>query len=303
MLRNYSLDSLLAFEAIGRLHSFSKAASELGLSQPTISYRVSKLETTMHTVLFERGSGSVRMTPSGQRLYAKIQPVLDSLSKALESEVNTTRVEQISLTSSPAFASIWLLPRLHDFQDTYPDIEVSIVATDRVLDLTHEVDLAIRPNTHSRTRSGPNMMIVPLFSDQQFAVCSPSILPQHDTGEDPSTILNRLTKPVLLHDEFTTGWQNYLTDIGYDASELKNGPIFSNADLTLRAAVSGMGVTLTRSSYAEEYFRSGALVKLPLPEVKAEFDNVLLCRKATYAHKPVRRFVDWLQRMTANSVG
>ncbi|MES0884535.1 LysR substrate-binding domain-containing protein [Roseibium sp. SCP14] len=300
---NYSIDSLVAFEATCRLQSFSHAASELGLTQPTISYRVKKLEEVMQTVLFERKGGSCEPSPAGSRLHAKLLPLLQSLNQAIESEANIGRKDRITITTSPAFASIWLLPRLSRFQDEYPNIEVDVLGTDRVLDLSHEADLAIRPNTHTSLQATSNLLVFDLFADQQFAVCSPSLLSDNMDVLDGVDALKAVKRPMLIHDENVAFWENYLKATGCSNDGLRDGPVLSNADLTLRAAISGMGIALMRTSYAANYLSTQVLVKLPLPEMPAEFNNVAVCKRASYQNKSLRRFIDWIQAEAELSAG
>jgi LysR family glycine cleavage system transcriptional activator len=297
-LLNYSIESLVAFEATCRLKSFSHAASELGLTQPTISYRVKKLEEAMQTILFERMGATCEPTPAGSRLHTKLLPLLQSLNQAIESEANIGRKDRITITTSPAFASIWLLPRLSRFQDEHPNIEVDVLGTDRVLVLSHEADLAIRPNTHTSLQTTSNLMVFDLFTDQQFVVCSPSLLSKDVETLNGADALKSVERPLLIHDENVTIWENYLKDVGCSNEGLRDGPIVSNADLALRAAISGMGLALMRTSYAASYLATKVLVKLPLPEKPAEFDNVVVCKRTSYRNKSLRHFIDWIKAET-----
>ncbi|WP_058281502.1 hypothetical protein [Ruegeria denitrificans] len=88
------------------------------------------------------------------------------------------------------------------------------------------------------------------------------------------------------HAETADTWDRYLKKISYPSSALRHGPVFSNADPTLRAAISGMGIALTRSSYDAEFLSAGALRKLPFPKVDPEFNNVLVCRTVSYKKSP-----------------
>lgn len=293
MLKHCSLDSLLAFETVSRLQSFSRAASELNLTQPTISYRIKRLEDLVGKPLFERSPAGLSWTRSGHNLYQRLAPLLDELSKALESEANSRDVEQVSVTTSPAFSAIWLVPRLQDFLLKYPDIEVNITATDRYMDLFTEADIAIRPISHNRSQPSANVKILPFTQDQEFPVCSPRILkPGKFTQQTP--LEEQVTTPVLLHDETKSIWGNYLNKINLESEALRDGPIFSNADLTLKAAISGLGIAFARSSYTKEMIETGLLTQLTLPSVPAADDYIIACSNKAYARPGPRTFIDWM---------
>jgi LysR family glycine cleavage system transcriptional activator len=293
MLKHCSLDSLLAFETVSRLKSFSKAAAELNLTQPTISYRIKRLEDLIGKPLFERSSSGLSWTQSGHNLFQSVAPLLDDLAKALESEANSRNVEQVSVTTSPAFSAIWLVPRLQDFLIKHPHIEVSITATDRYMDLFTEADLAIRPISHNRSQPSANIRILPFTKDQEFAVCSPRII-KAGTFNEHSPLVDQVTTPVLLHDETKSIWAKYLQNIGLDGTQLRDGPIFSNADLTLKAAISGLGVAFARSSYTKEMIEAGLLAKLSLPSVPATDDYIIACSNKAYARPGPKTFIDWM---------
>ncbi len=126
-------------------------------------------------------------------------------------------------------------------------------------------------------------------------------------GQDLISILAilRITLLILsrhgaIHglDENVTIWENYLKDVGCSNEGLRDGPIVSNADLALRAAISGMGLALMRTSYAASYLATKVLVKLPLPDRPAEFDNVVVCKRTSYRNKSLRHFIDWIKAET-----
>src|SRR3954463_9220144 len=106
------LSSLRAFEAVARRLSFTRAADELHVTPGAISQQVRSFELHLGEKLFERTKRSVALTDAGARLLPDIQAGLEVLSRAINSSV------------APSFASKWLMPRLSDFSESYPDIDL-----------------------------------------------------------------------------------------------------------------------------------------------------------------------------------
>src|SRR5580692_5226428 len=142
------LSALRAFEAAARLQSFSKAADELNVTPAAISHQIHALEEDLGVSLFNRRNRAVALTASARVLL----PGLTEAFAGIQASVRRLRAHNdtgtLNVTASPSFAGKWLVQRLHRFQESSPEIDVRISATDEIVDLTRgDFDIAIRYGT------------------------------------------------------------------------------------------------------------------------------------------------------------
>ena len=139
-------DKLKIFHAVTQAGSFTKASDILNLSQSAISRQIQSLEYELKTSLFERHARGLVLTDSGHKLYSTANEVISKIK-----EVETDFTEQkhkpsgkLVITTVVGFGGIWLTPRIKEFRDKNPDIEVELIVTNEELDLsTREADVAI----------------------------------------------------------------------------------------------------------------------------------------------------------------
>eukprot|EP00439_Symbiodinium_sp_Y106_P089113 s1_g1649.t1 len=139
-----SLSALRAFDAAARLGSFKDAAEALNVSATAISHHIRGLEAQTGVTLFRRGTRQVSLTDEGRQLseatafaFSRIEETLDALSVA-----ETT----LTISTTPAFASLWLAPRIQSFEEQHPALRIRIVSSTEVVDLHRDrtIDVAIR---------------------------------------------------------------------------------------------------------------------------------------------------------------
>jgi LysR family transcriptional regulator, glycine cleavage system transcriptional activator len=119
---------LRAFEAVARRLSFSRAAEDLNVTPGAVSQQIRLLEDLLGVRLFDRTRRSVALTDTAMQMLPEIQLGLETLSRAFEKRIATTS-RTLTISVAPSLASKWLLPRLTDFSDRHPDIDLRISAT------------------------------------------------------------------------------------------------------------------------------------------------------------------------------
>src|SRR5258708_1449536 len=163
------LELLPAFEAAARHLSFTKAGEELSLTQSAVSRQIQSLEESLGCKLFERRTRALLLTETGQGLFIVAQKVLQELHDTAEKMRSATAALTVTVTTTPGFASLWLIPRLAGFTGAHQDIDVRISASYKVVPLERSgVDLAVR---YAATGSAPGEK--PLFGEEGMPVCSP----------------------------------------------------------------------------------------------------------------------------------
>ena len=139
-------DKLKIFHAVTQAGSFTKAAEVLNLSQSAISRQIQSLEYELKTTLYERHARGLSLTENGEILYKTANEVISKI-KDVESDLMDKKDKpsgKIVVTTVVGFGGIWLTPRIQEFMEKNPDIEVELIVTDQELDLsTREADIAI----------------------------------------------------------------------------------------------------------------------------------------------------------------
>ena len=215
------LSELRAFEAAARHLSFKKAAAELGVTPTAISHQIKLLEQYCGRPLFRRRPRPMALTEVGSRLFPVIRDGLEVFASTLAAIKRDRSRQPLRVTTTNAFASRWLVPRLPRWRKVRPDAPLEVIGTDSVLDLNAgDADIAIR---YART-SLTDGTVSELLKDSFWPICSPELL---DSGLRTPTDLR---KHVLVHcywspsDFEAPTWQRWLDVAGNrspDVPELK----------------------------------------------------------------------------------
>jgi DNA-binding transcriptional LysR family regulator len=303
-MRRYDLpplDQLEAFESAARHLSFTKAADELSLTQSAVSRQIARLEDHYALPLFRRLHRALRLTEEGQALYRAIDTVLGHLHQIGGELRRDQRPRPVSVTTTPGFAGLWLIPRLADFTAAQPKVDVRLSASYQLVNLHRDgYDLAIRYATEDVAGPGAEL----LFDDTVLPVCSPRLL------RDPARPLKALTDlrhHVLLHQEEGNGgdlqdWPLWLRAMKLE--DLKPAGImhFSQFDQLINAAVGGQGIALGRMPLLNRMLAERKLVA-PFKKSVASPRSYYLIEAEGAGKKPeVQAFAAWL-RLQARAVG
>ena len=177
------LSAIEIFCKASELGSFARTAEILGLNPSAISKAVSRLENRLGVKLFHRTTRSLRLTQEGQLYFERCQQALGDISEAeaLITQGIETPSGLLRVSSSAAYSTCVLAPRLHHFFRQYPEIELALDVSDRFVDLVEEnIDIAIRFGTLSDS----NLRVRPLHSYRLVTVASPDYLQQHGTPKN-----------------------------------------------------------------------------------------------------------------------
>jgi LysR family transcriptional regulator, glycine cleavage system transcriptional activator len=289
-----SLDFFKGFEAAARHLSFTKAAEELFVTQSAVSRQIQALEQRLGVALFLRRNRGLALTDAGEQMWRAVDSALRTLNQAVDQVAPGATPKMVTVTSSMAFSSLWLIPRLSHFRRQYPEVDVRISANNQVLDLDRErIDLAIR---YCPTRAAPAGSLR-LFGEEILPVCSPALLRDRTR---PLKSPQDLRHHVLLHfDEphrptpWLT-WNVWLETAGVPDLVPADSLRFNHYDQTIGAALGGQGVALGRRPLVKKLLADRALVApFPLGSVtdRAYF---IVRTPATAGRADVTQFVDWL---------
>jgi LysR family glycine cleavage system transcriptional activator len=288
------LGALKSFEAAARLLSFTRAADELGVTPAAVSYRMRELEDQLAIKLFQRTSRVVELTEAGRVLLTGVGEALDGIGRTVARLRSTENRAQLTATTSPSFASKWLVPRLHRFLERYPDADVRIDVSDRLVDIANEeVDMGVRFGKGQY----PGLRADRLFDEIIFPVCSPKLL----TGRRPLKQPRDLRHHTLIHVEWQAQWATWpewrmwLLAAGLRDLDPQRGLHFTQTALALQAAIDGQGVALSESTLVADDLASGRLVRPFEMSIKgpAEFGYYALT-SPNESRPLVKAFRDWI---------
>jgi LysR family transcriptional regulator, glycine cleavage system transcriptional activator len=248
--RPLALDHLRSFAAVARRLSFSQAAIDLHLTQPAISRQIKAIEEELGAAVFARGTRKVELTADGQVLLQAVAPWLERLDRAVQ-QIRASRGRRVvNVTTFPSFASLWLLPRLDEFERLHPDIDIRISATESLVDLDgSDFDLALRychpdalPPPHRRlfgevlTPAISIALQAAITAGQAPPLAQPADLAQHTLLEEDDL---RPSGRYL-------SWRNWLDAQGLPTLEPRRWLFLNFTHQQVQAALSGQGVALAR---------------------------------------------------------
>ena len=284
-----SLNGVRVFEVVARHLNFRLAAEELGVTQGAVAQQIRGLEAELGLKLFERHPRTLAITEAGRSYVGSVRRALELISEATE----TLRPEPQHLTISvtPTFASKWLIPRLPDFTAVHPEIDLRILASDRISNFqTDAVDLAVRSG---RPPFGPGLQADLLFEQVIVALGSPLLIEKLGRPEVPEN----LAEYALLHDAHNF-WPRFLEGaMGKAAPVMAAKNIrFNQTALALEAASGGQGLALASEFLIEDDIAAGRLVRLFETHLRVETDFYIVAPRKPRHAASVEAVRGWLLR-------
>jgi len=275
------LNALRAFEAAARRGSFKDAASELGVTHGAISRHVRLLEDWLGPpALFRRLNRRVVLTPTGAALLAETAPALDRVASAAgrhRARGGQAPPAVLRVNALATFTLRWLLPRLAQFRDRHPEIEVRLATSTEPVDAVSDpCDLIIR--------GGPDTFYGftchPFLTERRHPVCSPALL-----GRLPLDDVADLRSHTLIHTStLPRVWPDWLSAAGAGELEPAGSLTLDHFYLTLQAALDGLGVAMGPTALVADDLATGRLV--------APFPGVTLPSRGYHAYLPEARAAD-----------
>jgi LysR family transcriptional regulator, glycine cleavage system transcriptional activator len=258
------LGTLRAFEAAARHLSFKEAAKELGLTPTAISHQVRLLEEYCGKTLFRRRPRPLALSDTGARLFPAIRDGFDVFASTLASLAGEAEAKPLRVTTTSAFASRWLVPRLSRWREVHADVALSIIGVDRVVKLDgDEADLAIR-----YARSAPHGGSHEIFRDQFYPMCSPKLLANGPTIRRASDFMGY---PLIHFDWFANdrtapNWKRWFEMASVSDPRARQGCqialSFREELHAIEAVLAGQGIGLFSDVIVADDLASGALVKV-----------------------------------------
>lgn len=287
--------SLLVFESAARHLSFTRAALEMGSTQPAVSQQVRVLEERLGIQLFIRIYRGVELTEAGKRLFETVRESFDMISKTLLELQNQKLHPRINVATDFALAAYWLLPRLSDFRERYPGIDIRILTSQGKFNFTSgevDVEIVLGDGQFGHRRSSL------LFWEQAFPVCSPGFLKQHGPIESAAALASLpLLKLDADSEQHWLDWKKLFRAIDRNVEFGEPVMSFNNYTLLVQAAIAGQGVGLGWGTLIDELLDSGVLVALPEFSVSSDLGYYVVESGYSEPAREIDRFVTWLNEL------
>ena len=262
-----SLTALRAFEAAARHLNFKAAGDELNLTPTAISHQIRLLEEFCDQKLFHRRPRPITLTSTGARLFPVIRDGLDAFASALAEAKDERQSQPLRVTTTNAFAALWLVPRLASWRSQHPHQALEIIGTDSVVDLAAgEADVAIR----YMTARPAGFETEELLRDQFWPVCSPKLLstvgkPIHRPADLAHYPLIETFDPDTQPD--APIWRRWIaaarsTDDGVAAVGKSGGLKFREELHAIEAIIAGQGVGMCSDVLVARELANGELIKV-----------------------------------------
>ncbi len=283
-----SLNSLRAFAALAETGSYSQAGALLHVTHAAVSQQVKALEERLSVSLVVREGRGIRLTAEGLALARDLDSGFTAIKRGIEALAKSSASQPVQLSTSPAFAMEWLMPRIQDFQNRYPDIPLMLNPTSKVVDLKPGgFDLAIR----YRDKRKPDTPVTAVLISDMVVIAAPSLIGAREIDEPAM-----LTEMPWLQELGTNEVADWL---GYRGVKLERPLMIHQmpGNLIMQAVRRGDGITYTARVFFESDIQSGRM-KVLFSE--PAFGTYYIATSPGPLRTSVKAVVNWLKHQAAN---
>jgi LysR family glycine cleavage system transcriptional activator len=284
-------NSLVTFEAAARHLNFTRAAAELTVTQAAVSRQVQLLEDNVGVPLFERRPRGLALTAAGQRLHAAVTMGLGHIATTAADLRRVRRAGELTVSTSVTFANYWLMSRVAKFRAAHPDIQLRLVASAPVRDLTASgIDLAVRYGRGP----WPGAAAVHLLDNHVFPVCAPAYMARRRPLQSVTDLLEETLLHLVEYDRNWVSWEAWLAAMGVAAPPRGPSLEFDNYLVLTQAVLDGQGIALGGGRLAEDFLARGVLIRPIEAMLRSEQSFYLLIPSDQPLSPQAAAFRDWI---------
>ncbi len=284
-MTNTPLNALRTFEAVASHLSFAKGAEALHVSPAAVSSQIRLLEERLKQPLFHRKGRQITLTDAGKKLLPGVQRGLAELRQAVQ-KVGMDRSEGVlNISTTPTLLQKWMLPRLADFYESHPEIDLRINADNGLVNFQ-------QTDFHAGIRFGagkwPGLKAEKLMDDWILPICSPELMREIGTVKTIQDLQNH----DLLFVESAV-WDAWFRVLGESGRESR-WPLLNDSLSILMAAEQGQGIALSRWSLVVRDIEAGRLVRPIDTVVKTDWSYYFVSPVHYFNLPKVKIFRQWL---------
>jgi LysR family glycine cleavage system transcriptional activator len=284
------LNALRVFEAVATRLSFAAAADALNVTPAAVSMQIRTLEDYLRVPLFRRSGRSIALSAEGALLLPGVRRGLGELQQAMQQLRQDRSGGVLNISTVASFLQKWLLPRLPQFYDRHPNVELSIHTSPTPVDFGEgDFHAALRMSTAPT----PGLYNEKLLDEWFLPVCSPELFARYGPVRTPADLKRY---PLLRSsDESWSLWRHP----GADADWRERGTAFDDSLTVLAAAEQGQGLALSRWAVAAQDIASGRLVRASDQVVPCPRAYYFVCPESYLALPKLQHLLAWLREMAA----
>ena len=286
-----SMSELHAFVTAVRLGSFTRAADHLCVTQGAVSRAVARLEEHLGLPLITRSPAGLSPTAAGERLLAGAAEALDKI-EHVSRELRLPMVDNtLRLSVVPTLASVWLIPRLPDFHNKHPNIEVEFCPYRRDEDFSADAPHAAilagvpgeRPGWHSDYIIGRQVVVI----------CHPNRLAARRAEARWQSPAELCSEALIRHANAPENWAQWFRAVGVEPGPI-HGPRMDQVSIIVRAVMADIGLAVLQRCLVQEEIDSGRVaVPFDLP-VQLQHGYMLCSPERNSSHPALKAFRNWV---------
>jgi len=292
-----TVQSLLCFEAAAKLGNYTTAAKELFLTQSAVSRQIQQLESFLGVSLFTRTQYGVELTTAGDNYYKNIKPLLIALEQCsldILSHQGTSGTLKLGIV--PTFATRWLVPRIADFQNKNPNINIQMETnTKPFLFSENNFDAAIFAGTVQQIEQWSGIKSQFLMQEDLIVVCSPTLFKKiYPTHKNHTLQPEQLKEfPLLQQTTRLSIWQEFFQHLNIHHPNPYQGQRHELFSMLSEAAIHDMGITLLPKMFVEHELKNGSLIQISNFSYKSSRNYYFIQSSKNESHY-VSSFLNWL---------
>lgn len=281
------LNTLRVFDAAARSGSFKKAAEELCVTPTAVSHQIKALEANLATLLFVRKTRSIELTYEGKLLAETTYSIFQQLNNTISDITETNSMLTVSTTS--AFAAMWLVPHLDKFYQRHPNIEIAVKTNEDIddLDKDRRVDLAIRYGNYNNSKANSHLLI----TETVGMYATPQYLADINKGKAIQLLETKWQRKEANLPEFT--WEQH-KQLFQQAAKVR---AFNQEHHIIQAALAGQGIAIVSSLLVKHALEQKWLTQYKQTTSSNEFEGLsyyLLIPEHNSRSKSIEAFKNWL---------
>jgi len=280
-----SATALRTFDAAARCGSFKAAAEDLGVSPTAVSHQIRGLEAQLGFALFVRGTRRIDLTDEGERLAGATGPAFGQIGAVL---AELAGEQTLTLTTTPAFATLWLVPRLRDFETVHKGIKVHVETSLHPADLARDrrIDLAIRYGV-----AGAGDGIWAEAFRETFGIYAAPALADGLNRSEPVELLETQWRETALP---PISWANWFSAWGSEIISRSSIRVFEDEQHIISAALAGQGLALLSGLLVQDHLTRGWLVPVAPNKTIPGLGYMLHTHETKRQLRKVRAFSRWI---------
>lgn len=294
------LKSLYAFVAVAETGSMTEAAGVLSVSHSAISQAIKSLESLVGQPLFQRVGRQVQLNSVGQKYYNDIAPALKTIVEATEAVTHQPQSNRITLNMINSLAIHWWVPRVNNFQQYAPNVDIRLSNLIGPFDLNQEgVDVAI---IHGTSDEWEDYYCEKLGDDELLLVCSPDLLNPSQELPTAADLLQRYPAIYAENLRRKQDWSVWCQGNSLPVPKKRNNLSFIASIHAVQAAIRKLGVFVTHRLFVRDEIKHGLLVEVGKPVKNPHLEFFFVCKPEKLRNDNVLTLKNWLSKEFNNAL-